>query len=190
MNWLAENTLPIWMGGAIALTMALIVFFQTRTGGALFGILGVIAVTAALLLTSWLMETPREAVERSLYSLAATVEANDVAGALGYLAPSASAELRRDVETLMPLVRIERARIIGAPETLVSANAESATVKCRGIIVAVNKQDGMKGAADDRLVLEWVRRGNRWLLERYSSQKNWDSAVGRPKSGGRQSPTP
>ncbi len=80
MNWLAENALPIWMGGAVALTMALIVFHQTRTNGALLGILGVIVITAALLLTERLIETPREAVERTLYSLAATVEANDVAG--------------------------------------------------------------------------------------------------------------
>ena len=75
------------------------------------------------MLTSWLIETPREAVERSLYDLAATVEANDVKGALGYLAPSADAQLRKDVETLMPLVRIDRARIIGTPEIVLEGGA-------------------------------------------------------------------
>jgi hypothetical protein len=187
MNWLAENTLPIWMAGAVALTMALIVFAQTRTRGAFIGILAVIGITAALLMTSWLIVTPREAVERALYDLAATVEANDVAGALNYLAPTASKELREDVQTLMPQVRIERARVIGAPQTEMNASADAATVQCRGIIVAVNKQDGMKGGADDRLTLQWVRRGDRWLLERYASQKDWNSAVGRPKRGGAQS---
>src|SRR5437762_8109167 len=139
MTWLAENSLAIWMIGAIALTMALIVYFQTRTNGALFGVAGVILVTAALLLVSWLIETPREAVERSLYELAATVEANDVKGALGYLAPSAAPQLRKDIETLMPLVRIERARIIGSPEIELEAgpNPTTATVKCRGVILAV-----------------------------------------------------
>ncbi len=189
MNWLAENALPIWMGGAVVLTMALIVYFQTRTNGALFGVLGVIAVVAGLLLINWLIETPREAVERTLYSLAATVEANDVAGALSYLAPSANAALRKDVETLMPLVRIERARIIGAPQTDMNPSGDAATVKCRGIMVAVNKQDGMKGGADDRLTLHWVRRGDRWLLESYTSLKDWNNAVGRPKNSG-ATPTP
>ena len=35
MNWLAENTLPICMIGAVALAMAVFVYFQTRTNGAL-----------------------------------------------------------------------------------------------------------------------------------------------------------
>jgi hypothetical protein len=128
------------------------------------------------------VETPLEAVERSLYELAARVEANDVAGAMSYLAPSVSAELRKDVETLMPLVRIERARVMGAPLTEMSPRGDAATVQCRGFILAVNKKDGMKGGADDRLVLQWVLSGDRWLLESYTSEKNWNRAVGRPKA--------
>lgn len=182
MNWLAENALPIWMGGAVALTMAFIVYWQTRANGALLGILGVIVVTAALLLTERLIETPREAVARTLYSLAATVEANDVPGALSYLAPSANAELRKDIEAQLPLVRIERARIIGTPQIEIINNGDGANVVCRGVILAVSKQDGMKGGADDRLWLMWVRRGDRWLVESYTSQKDWNRAVGRSQS--------
>ncbi len=181
MNWLAENTLPIWMFGAIALTMALVVYFQMRTNGALLGIAGVIIVTGVLLLISWLIVTPREALERSLYNLAAKVEANDVQGVLSHLAPSADSRLRNDVETLMPLVRIERARIIGSPEIEMEKgrNPTSATVRCEGVIVAVNKKDGMKGGAEDHLVLKWVYPNDRWLLESYTSDKNWNRALGR-----------
>jgi hypothetical protein len=183
MTWLAENSLTILMLGAIALTMALIMFYQTRTSGALYGVLGVIAFTAALLLISWLIETPREAVERSLYALAATVEANDVQGALSYLAPTAAPELRKDVETLMPLVRIELARVVGTPEITIEGtpNPTFATVKCQGVVRAVNKKDGMKGGAADHLVLRWVLKGDRWLIESYKSQEDWQRAVGRPK---------
>jgi hypothetical protein len=116
-----------------------------------------------------------------LYSLAATVEANDVKGALGFLSPSVSAELRKDVETLMPLVEIELARIVSTPEIVVSPNADSATVKCQGIIRAKNKQDGMVGGAADKFVLEWVHSGDRWLLESYTSEKDWNAAVLRKK---------
>jgi hypothetical protein len=181
MNWLAENTLTIFMIGAVALAMAVFVYFQTRTTGALYGVLGVILLTAVLVLISWLIETPREAVERSLYDLAATVEANDLKGVLSYLAPSVDPQLRKDVETLMPLVRIDRARIIGTPEIALNGGAtiNSATVKCHGVILAVNKQDGMKGGAPDDLVLTWVLRDKRWLLESYKSQKNWNRALGR-----------
>ena len=181
MNWLAENALTVLMIGAVALAMAVFVYSQTRTNGALYGVLGVILVIISLVLTSWLMETPREAVERSLYELASRVEANDVKGALSYLAPSADPQLRKDVETLMPLVKIDRARIIGTPEISLNggANNNSATVKCRAVIFAVNKQQGMKGGAEDHLVLKWILRDGRWLLENYTSQKNWNRALGR-----------
>src|SRR6188768_1040699 len=141
MTWFAENPLTICMIGAVALAMALFVWFQTRTNGALYGVLGVTLLVAVLALTSWLIETPREAVERTLYELAATVEANDVKGTLGFLAPSANPELRKDVETLMPLVQIDRARIVGETEIeLEGAKNDAATVKCRGVVFAVQKK--------------------------------------------------
>jgi hypothetical protein len=181
MSWLAENSLAIWMIGAIALTFSVIVYYQRRTLGSLIGVAGVIVVTVLLLLVSWLIETPREAVERSLYQLAATVEANDVKGALSFIAPSAAAQLRKDVNELMPLVKIERARVIGSPEIEVESgpNPKTATVRCQGIIVAVNKRDGLKGGANDRLKMTWVRQGDRWLIESYESDKNWNRALGK-----------
>jgi hypothetical protein len=180
MNWLAENALPIWVGGAIALTMAFIVYLQTRTNRALVGVLVVVAVTSALLAAEWLMETPREAVERTLYELAAAVEANDVPRTLTFLASSADAEIRSDVETLMPLVNIERARILGTPKIEVANGADpsSATAHMRGIIVAVIKRNGMKGGQEDQLTLTLVRSGDRWLLESYTSKRNWHRALG------------
>jgi hypothetical protein len=181
MTWLAENSLAIWMIGAIALTFAVIVFLQRRTSGALIGIAGVIGVTALLLLLSWLIETPREAVERSLYQLATTVEANDVKGALSFIAPSAAPQMRRDVNELMPLVKIERARITSTPEIEVESgpNPKTAAVVCQAMIVAVNKQDGLKGGAYDRLHMKWIRQGDRWLIESYQSDKNWNRALGK-----------
>ncbi len=177
MTWLAENALPIWMCGAIALTMACTVFYQTRSRGSLYGILGVVIATTALLFVNWLIETPREAVEHTLYNLAATVEANDVQGTLGYLAPTATTELHKDVESLMPQVRIERARVIGTPQINLNSTEDTATVQCRGTIIAVNKRDGMKGGGDDRLVLQFVHRSDRWMLEGYMSQKDWNAAA-------------
>lgn len=181
MNWLAENALPIWVGGAVALTMAIIVYLQTRTNKALLGIGVVVAVTAALLAAEWLMETPREAIERTLYELAAAVEANDVPATLTFLASSADAEVRSDVETLMPLVNIERARIIGTPKIEVDnvPDPSSATAQMRGIIVATIKRNGMKGGQEDELTLTLVRSGDRWLVESYTSKRNWHRALGR-----------
>lgn len=181
MNWLAGNALPIWACGAVALTMAVIVYFQTRTNGALLGTVVVLGVTATLLLVEWAIETPREAVERTLYELAVAVEANDVTGAASYLAPTADPAIRSDVNTLMPLVVIERARILGSPKIDVASGPEptTATAQIRGIIMATIKQNGMKGGQEDQLTLDLVRNGDRWLVESYTSKRNWHRALGR-----------
>jgi hypothetical protein len=181
MTWLAENALPIWVCGAIALTMALIVFQQTRTNTALLGIVAVLAVTGMLLLMERLWETQREAVERTLYELADAVEANDVQKTLSYLATNADAAIRNDVQTLMPLVEIERANIVGTPEIEQenSRDPTAATAKVRGIIVARIKRNGMKGGQDDELTLSLIRDGDRWLIESYTSKRNWHRALGR-----------
>jgi hypothetical protein len=177
MNYLAENSLPIWAAGAVAFTMALVAYLQTRSSTALLAIVTVIGLVAVLLVSERLIETPREAVERTLYELAETVEANDVAGALGFVAPSANSQIRKDIERLMPLVNIERARVMGTPKIEFEANR--AFVKCRGIIIATNKQNGMKGGAEDELTMTWVQVGNRWLVKDYTSQRNWNRALGR-----------
>jgi hypothetical protein len=177
MNWLAENSLPIWVAGVVALTMAWVVFFHTRSSQALGGIVAVVVVTGGLLLVEHLIETPREAVERTLYELAARVEANDVKGALSYLAPNATPAIRNDIERQMPQVKIERARVIGSPKIEVSPDEHSASVKCRGLIIAVVKRNGMKGGAEDEVTLEFVRNGDRWQVDSYASKRNWDRAL-------------
>jgi hypothetical protein len=183
MNWLAENALPIWMGGAVALTMAFIVYWQTGANGALLGILGVIVATAALLLTEWLIETPREAVERTLYELADAVEANDVEGALRFIAPGAS-QIRKDVETLMPLVKIDTANIVGNPliEIDYSDKHPVARVECRGFVHGTLRKDGMRGGEMAKMVVFFIPEGDRWLVSEYVPDKDWRGAVGRPKN--------
>jgi hypothetical protein len=181
MNYLAENALPIWAAGAVAVTLALIVYLQTRTMGAFLAILVILASAGVLLVIEHLIETPREAVERTLYELADTVENNDVPGALRFLASTADTQIRHDIETLMPLVRIDRANVVGAPQIEVEPGdaPDSATVICRGIVVATLKQNGMKGGAEDELTMTWVRQGDRWLVEDYVAKRNWNRAVGR-----------
>jgi hypothetical protein len=150
---------------------------QTRSNTALLAMVAVVGLVATLLVTEQWIETPREQVERSLYELAGVVEANDVAAALSFVAPSADAQVRKDIEQLMPLVDIERARIIGTPKIEVNANGAVAT--CRGIVIATNKQNGMKGGAEDELTMTWVHAGDRWLVKDYTSQRNWHRALRR-----------
>jgi hypothetical protein len=178
MNWLAENALPIWVCGAIALTMALIVFQQSRTSNALIGIVCVVAVTAALLTAEWLMETPREAVERTLYEIADAVEINDVSGTLSYIAPGAS-QIRKDVEDVMPLVNIDTANIVGSPliEVDETTTPPSAKVECRGFFHGTMKQNGMKGGDAAQMTIYLTFDGDRWLVRDYSPNRDWRREV-------------
>jgi hypothetical protein len=175
VNYLAENSLPIWMAAAIGLTMALVVFLQTRSNGALGAMVAIVLVAAALLAAERMIETPREALERTLYELAAAVEANDVPAVLSYIVRNAV--VRREVEELMPLVSIERARILGAPR--IEIDPGGAVAICRGIIVATVKQTGIKGGGEDELSIAFVYQDGRWLLQDYSSKRNWQRALGR-----------
>lgn len=174
MNWLAENALPIWACGAVALTMALIIYFQTRTNGALLAVVAVLVATGALLLVEWTTVTPREAVERTLYELADTVEANDVRGALQFVSPGAS-QIRHDIETLMPLVMIDTANIMGSPLIDVNHTARppTAKVECQSFFHGTMKQNGMKGGDAARITIYFVLDGDRWLVREYAPNKDW-----------------
>jgi hypothetical protein len=188
MNWLAENALPIWAFGAIALTMAAIVYLQTRTNGALVAMGIVIALVASLLLLEHFWETHREAVERTLYELADTVESNDVPGTLAYIAPGAS-QIRSDVEQVMPLVNIDTANILGSPliEVDESTNPPTAKVECRGFIHGTMKQNGMKGGDAAQMTIYFTFDGQRWLVSDYTPNRDWRREV---PGARRNSPSP
>ena len=182
MNWLAENALPIWIGGAIALTMALIVYFQLGTRGSQLGVAAVLLITA---IASASKPADRNTA-RSRRTHALRPCSNDrsqrCAGRAELPGVRSKQDLRNDVDTLMPLVSIERARIIEGPKTEVGPNGDWATTEFRGFILAVHKKDGMKGGGEDRFTLNWIRSGDRWLLENYTSQKNLHRAAGRNRS--------
>lgn len=178
MDYLAENALPIWVAGAVLLTMAGVAYGLRRDAASVAAIFAVVAITGALLAYEHFAETPREAVERTMYEMADVVEANDVAGALTYIAPGAP-QIRSDVETLMPQVRIERANIVGTPVTNVdlAATPPTAAVTCRGFVYGTLRRNGMTGGQPVELVINFVQDGDRWLVRDYTSPRDWRRAV-------------
>lgn len=179
MNWLAENTLAIWALGAVALTLALVVYFQTGTRNSQYTVATVVLVTAALLMTESMLETPREAVARTLDEITAAVRANDVPAVLQHIAPTA-AELRKEIESAMPLATIERAAIIGTPQIVVGAGDDptTATVKCRVFVHGTLRNGGMKGGNMANCNVDMIREGDRWLVSGYTADQDWRRAVG------------
>jgi hypothetical protein len=174
MNNLFENPVAIWMGGAVCLTLALVVYWQVRNKASLAAIFVVLIATTVLLLLEHYIVTPREAVENTLYSLADAVEQNDMSRTLAFIAPGAS-KIRHDVETLMPQVTIDRANIVGTPRTTVALdqNPPTATVVCRGFVRGSVKRGGMNGGDFAEATITLIFDGQRWLVADYRSNKDW-----------------
>jgi hypothetical protein len=174
VSYLAENAAAIWIGGAVLVTLAVIVYVQVRSTAAFVGIFAAVLLTIALVVAERLIVTPREAVGQTLNDLAATIEADDLPGVLQFIAPTA-AEVRADAEALMPLVVVDRARIISTPEIVVdeSTDPPTATVNCQGLVDVTVKQNGMQGPYMDRVEIQFVRSGDRWLIESYTPSKDW-----------------
>ncbi len=178
MNYLAENAFVIWTSGAVLVTMAGVVYWQTRAGAALLAMLAAALATGALLVAEKLIETPREAVDRALHELADAIEANDLPGVLTYIAPSAKI-VRGDAVALMPLVKVNKANIVGTPQVTVDTATQpfTATVHCQGFIDVIVKQHGMKGSYLDRVTIQFVADGDRWLIESYAPGRDWHRAA-------------
>jgi hypothetical protein len=180
MNLLAENAVAIWAIGAVMLTMALIVYFQVRTTAALVGVVAVMLLTAALLVTEWLLVSPREAVLQTLYDVAASVESNDVPGTLAYITPTAG-QIRTDVEQLMPLVDIEKANVVSAPQVDLdeSPDPTKATAKFRVFVDGTVRRGGHRAAVYEDVTITFVRQDGRWLVDEYTTPRNWRRELGR-----------
>lgn len=176
------------MAGAIALTIASIVYLSTRSRGSQNAVGVVLLLTVAGVLVERFVETPREQVQATLQELLDAIEANDVPGVLSHLS-SQAVDVRSDAETLMPRLEIEKANNTGDMEITLDdeANPTQASIKFTGFILATDIASGMRGAYHDGVTLVMERAGDRWLVRECIPDKNWRSEARklrrRPSSG-------
>lgn len=171
MILLLENPAPIWVVGAILLTMAGIVYASLRTPAALAAMIFIVALTAAALCAEYFYLTPREQVQTALEDLMAAVEADDVPGVLALLAPTSST-IRGDAETLMPLFEIDKARTTGTTEVELTGE-ETAIAHARVFVQVRHKRSGIRGGDFAEVDFTYRRQGDRWLVEDYEVSKEW-----------------
>lgn len=170
MTALFENPLIAVALGTVAITAALVVFSARRSSGALAGLIAAVLLTALLITVERLVVTEREEIEASLVSVMAAVEANDLAGVLSWIDPNAG-QVIRDAQEAMPLVEIDRARAGGTLRIeFDDATAEpSARSEFQGVVSGTVRQGGMRIGYFDRVVVDWARRGDRWLITGYTA---------------------
>jgi hypothetical protein len=166
-----ENPLALAVIGGIFGTFALIVFLARRTLGSLVVLGTVIGVTLLLIGVERLVVTDREAVASSVKAALAAVESNDLSAVLALVDPAA-ATVRADAQSLMPLVKVNKARSIGDIEVDVNdaADLPTARSRVRGFLDGVHSSSGMHvGYFNQQVDLQWIKRGDQWLINGYTA---------------------
>lgn len=174
MEYLLENSAPIWMLGAVALTMAAIVYASLRTTASMISIIVVLLLGFAGLATEHFYQTPREQVQTALRGLLSDIEANDLSAVLSRISPTAS-EMRDDAQALMPDFEVERARAMGAIEVRLpsGSNPTTAFAEAKIFVQATHRQSGMKGGTSSTVTFDFQREGEQWLVLGYSVSEEW-----------------
>jgi hypothetical protein len=170
MTTLFENPLPILVVGGLLATFAIIVFLARRSGASLAALIAVVALTAALLVVERVVVTEREQVEVALATMLDAIESNDVAGAVACVDPAAAA-IRRDIEALMPMLKVEAANSAAEQITLdESARPPTAISQFQAYLRGLHQSSGTPVAyLNQRVDLHWVKRGDQWLLADYTA---------------------
>lgn len=184
MDYFLENSVPIWVLGAVGLTMAGIVYTSLRTRASLVAIGVVLLVMIGGLALEHFWQTPREQVDATLRGLLAAVEADDLPAVLARLSPTAE-EMRGDAQTLMPQFEVDKARATGSVEvTLPSASdPTTATARARVFVAVRHRRSGMKGGDFAEVTFTFEKRGDAWLVSGYSVSEEWRRKAGELRSG-------
>ncbi len=170
MTQLFENPIIVAVAGGLLATLALVVFLSRRSGASLGALIGAVSLTVLLLAVERFVVTDREQVENSIVEMLDAVQANNVAGVLEWIDP-AEIDIRSDVQTLMPMIKVDVANA-GSVEVIVdsAANPPTADVVCRAFLRGIHTQSGTPvGYINQQVDLHWVKRGERWLLDDYTA---------------------
>ena len=170
LTTLLENSLPIYAVGAVLATLCGLAFLARRNLASLLALIGVVVISLLLVLTEQMVVTEREEVEQALQQLMAAIESNSVSDVLALVDPAA-AQMRGDVEKLMPEANIEDT---GATAVKIDIHASTqpltATARFRGRVDGVHRRSGQRVFYFDEVEMSWIKRADRWLVEGYAAQ--------------------
>ena len=165
METLPENPVPICAVGAVLATLCGLAVLSRRNLASLVALAVVVSVALLLLTVELLVVTERESVEAALSEIITAVGNNQVATVVALVDPS-SAEVRADVEKLMPMVKVKdtsattiRTEIENAATPLV------ATTHFRGRLQGIHERTGQQLFYFDEVEITWIRRDSGWLMQ-------------------------
>jgi hypothetical protein len=171
MSFFIENGLAIAVIGGLATTLALVFFMARRTGGSLGGLAAAVGATLVLLAIERFVESDREQVETAVEQIYGAIEENNVNGVLALVDPNATA-IRSDVQTLMPLVKVEKANSSRTIEVEIDETASPLTAgsSSRAFLDGIHVPSGARiPYLNQQVDLQWVKRGDQWFLTGYTA---------------------
>lgn len=168
MDTLLENPVPIFSVGAVLATFFGMVFLARRSLLPLVGLGAVVLFTSLLLITEMLIVTPREQVEVAIDDILDAIESNDVNGVLAMVDPSAT-QVRSDVETLMPMVKVEDTGATAVQIECEGREPTEALSTFKGRVRGVHAKSGIAVFYFDKVELHWTRSKGEWLLDDFTA---------------------
>ncbi len=176
MSVLLESPLAVGALGLLLITLAAIPYVQTRSRGAFWLLVAAVLLTAGGIAFERWWQTPREQVRSSLSELFEAIRSNDLPAVLRRIDAGAT-DVQEDAQTLMPMFNVESASVGGEVAVELPAGPLSdgaiAIAKLKPLLRVQHKQSGAVGAYFDKLEVDFVRRGDDWLINAYRPAQNW-----------------
>jgi hypothetical protein len=169
MNWLFEDPTTLIVAGVLIEALLAVAFVNTRQIKVAIAMVGVLALVLAGLAVERLVVTDYERIEAALDGAARSMRANDVAGVLAQIDPQA-AGMRQTVEATLKRARVTDAKVkdikvefhrLASPPTAEAEFIGNVKGSFHGGI------DVGEGMVIRRIRVDFVRRGERWLMTGY-----------------------
>jgi hypothetical protein len=110
MYWLLEDPTLIISVGILGEVILAIILVKSGRAATLLPMLGLLVLTLLGVLLEWMVVTDAERVSDTIEAARQAVAANDVPEVLKHIAPDAL-ELRTQVRTILPKLKIEEAKV-------------------------------------------------------------------------------
>ncbi|MBA4016826.1 MAG: hypothetical protein C0483_06540 [Pirellula sp.] len=164
MSWFTENPLPPVLIGVILEALLVVVLMRTGKKSVLWGMVGLAALVAGIVVLERSIVTPREEVKQAIEEIRALVEANDRPALLQRIDSNPGvAELRNRVQSDLAQVHVDQAKVtdLRDEDIKIDAGATRANVTLIGSV-------DVSGAAKAHIVLKFEidlrKRDGQWIL--------------------------
>lgn len=169
MSWLFEDPTTLIVAGVLIEALLAVAFVNTRQIKVAIAMVAVLALLLAGLAVEQFVVTDYEKIEAALDGAARSMRANDVTGVLDQIDPQA-AGMRQTVEATLGRARVTDAKVkdikvefhrLTSPPTAEAEFIGNVKGSFQGGI------DVGEGMVVRRIRVDFVRRGDRWLMTGY-----------------------